>query len=51
MEFISHVYSVTATYPNHEFYGLVNQIRRAAISIALNIAEGSGAGGDTEGMR
>lgn len=51
MEFISHVYAVTATYPKHEFYGLVNQIRRAAVSISLNIAEGSGAGGDIEFIR
>ena len=51
MEFITHIYTVTATYPKHEFYGLVNQIRRAAVSIALNIAEGSGAGGDIEFIR
>lgn len=51
MEFITHVYAVTGMYPKHEFYGLVDQIRRAAVSIALNIAEGSGAGGDTEFVR
>ncbi len=51
MEFITHVYAVTATYPKYELYGLVDQIRRAAVSIALNIAEGSGAGGDMEFAR
>lgn len=51
MNFITHIYAVTAMYPKHEFYGLVDQIRRAAVSIALNIAEGSGSGGDTEFVR
>lgn len=51
MEFITHVYSVTAAYPKYELYGVVDQIRRAAVAIALNIAEGSGAGSDKEFAR
>lgn len=51
MEFIAHVYTVTSSYPRYELYGLIDQIRRAAVSIALNIAEGSGAGGDKEFKR
>lgn len=35
-------YRVTSRYPNHEVYGLSSQIKRAATSIAANIAEGWG---------
>jgi four helix bundle protein len=35
------VYKITATFPDSEKFGLVNQMRRAAISISSNIAEGS----------
>ena len=51
MEFISAVYSVTAAYPKTELFGLTDQIRRAAVTIALNIAEGSGSGSDKEFSR
>ena len=36
------VYEVTRRFPKEEVYGLAPQMRRAAISIAANIAEGSG---------
>lgn len=51
MDFITHIYAVTNTYPKQELYSLIDQIRRAAVSIALNIAEGSGAGSDKEFAR
>jgi four helix bundle protein len=40
MELAVHCYRVTAAFPRAEQYGLVSQIRRAAVSIPSNIAEG-----------
>ena len=34
------IYSVTSKFPKEELYGLISQIRRAAISVAANIVEG-----------
>jgi len=36
------IYRITRQFPKSEYYGLVNQLRRAAVSISANIAEGSG---------
>ena len=36
-----HVYQTTKTFPDYEKFGLSNQMRRAAISVSSNIAEGS----------
>ncbi len=41
-EFVLAVYRFTATFPREETYGLSLQMRRAAVSIAANIAEGFG---------
>lgn len=40
-EFVKVIYSITSNFPKEEKYCLVDQIRRASISIASNIAEGS----------
>ena len=42
------VYRLTALFPPSERYGLTSQIRRAAASIAANIAEGCGRNSDAE---
>ena len=39
-------YQLTATFPNHERFGLTSQMRRAAISIGSNISEGCGTQSD-----
>jgi four helix bundle protein len=39
--FCSQIYTITSKFPNDEKFGLTNQLRRAAISIPSNIAEGS----------
>ena len=44
-------YRATAKFPREEMYGLTSQIRRCAVSISANIAEGCGKRGNAEFQR
>jgi|688.fasta_scaffold780961_1 four helix bundle protein len=45
------VYSITAEFPREEQYGLINQMRRCAISVPSNIAEGCGRNHSKDSIR
>jgi four helix bundle protein len=42
VDLVTEIYSITKSFPGTEVYGLTSQIRRAAVSIPSNIAEGWG---------
>jgi four helix bundle protein len=48
LELAKSVYAVTGAFPGEERFGLSSQMRRAAVSIGSNIAEGCGRRGDKE---
>ncbi len=45
------IYQKTSGFPKEEIYGIVNQMRRASVSIPSNIAEGHGRNSDNELVR
>lgn len=42
IEFVTLIYQLTGKFPKSEIYGITSQIRRSAVSIPSNIAEGAG---------
>ena len=42
IEMAAEIYKITKSYPSEEKFGLISQMRRAAVSVSSNIAEGAG---------
>jgi four helix bundle protein len=40
IDLVREIYKITTNFPSNELYGLVNQMRRCAVSVPSNIAEG-----------
>ena len=51
IKLVTEVYKITKSYPKEEIYGLTSQIRRAAISVPSNVAEGAARNSDKEFIR
>jgi four helix bundle protein len=51
MDLVEKVYQASGRFPKAENFGLTNQIRRAAVSIPSNVAEGQGQGTTTAFLR
>ena len=51
MKLVEDIYSISKNFPKEEMYGLTSQMRRCAVSIPSNIAEGAGRKGEKEFAR
>ena len=50
-QFVLEIYKLTHSFPQHELFGLVSQIRRSAVSVAANISEGFKRKGKADKLR
>ena len=41
IQFVSNIYTITKIFPKTEIFGIVNQLRRASVSVPSNISEGA----------
>lgn len=48
VDFVAKIYKFANIFPREEKYGLVDQLKRASVSVVLNIAEGSGSNSKIE---
>ncbi len=51
ISFVKEIYLITRSFPKEELFGLTSQLRRAAVSIPSNIAEGNGRGSKKDMIR
>jgi len=51
IDFVTRIYKITQSFPSEEKLGLTNQMRRAAVSIPSNIAEGAARQSDKENIQ
>jgi len=50
-QFVLEIYKLTRSFPDYELFGLISQMRRAAVSIPANIAEGFKRRGKADKLR
>jgi four helix bundle protein len=51
MEMVEEIYTISASFPRDERFGLTAQVRRAAVSVPSNIAEGNNRSSDVDQVR